>query len=355
MNAKRVKFENISKIFITDKNKQVKAVDSINLDIQPGEFVCLLGPSGCGKTTTLRMLAGFEVPSDGHIFIGDENIERLTPDKRDTAMVFQNYALFPHMNVFDNIAYGLKLQKLPKSEVEERVAKILHLMKMEEFAERVPSQMSGGQQQRVSLARALVMEPGVLLFDEPLSNLDAKLRLHMRDEIRKLQQEVGITSIYVTHDQSEAMGLSDKVVIMKDGVIEQVGSPTQIYQKPANSFVANFIGRANILEAVIKEVAEDGYTIDVHGVLYSVEKSKEYQLGDRVEIVVRPESVEVSDVGNFTARVNKSMFMGAHHEYEVNFFGKPLEISLNNPKNKSMVAVEETLRFSLDAASIHIL
>lgn len=167
MNAKRVKFENISKVFVTDKNRQVKAVNNINLDIQPGEFVCLLGPSGCGKTTTLRMLAGFEVPTEGHIFIGDENIERLTPDKRDTAMVFQNYALFPHMNVFDNIAYGLKLQKLPQSEVEARVEKILHLMKMEEFAERVPSQMSGGQQQRVSLARALVMEPGVLLFGDP--------------------------------------------------------------------------------------------------------------------------------------------------------------------------------------------
>lgn len=232
MGAKRVKFENINKIFLTGDNRKVHAVADLNLDIKAGEFICLLGPSGCGKTTILRMLAGFEVPTEGHIYIGDENVERITPDKRDTAMVFQNYALFPHMNVYDNIAYGLKLQKLPKSEVDERVHRILKMMNMEDFAERVPSQMSGGQQQRVSLARALVMEPGVLLFDEPLSNLDAKLRIHMRDEIRKIQQQVGITSIYVTHDQAEAMGLADKIIIMKDGRIQQAGSPIEIYQNP---------------------------------------------------------------------------------------------------------------------------
>ncbi len=355
MNAKRVKFEDITKIFVTDKNIQVKAVDTINLDIEPGEFVCLLGPSGCGKTTTLRMLAGFEVPTNGKIFIGDENIEKLTPDKRDTAMVFQNYALFPHMNVYDNIAYGLKLQKLPKSQIDARVKKILHLMKMEDFAERVPSQMSGGQQQRVSLARALVMEPGVLLFDEPLSNLDAKLRLHMRDEIRKLQQEVGITSIYVTHDQSEAMGLSDKVVIMKDGVIEQVGTPTEIYQKPANAFVANFIGRANILEAVIKDMDDNNYILDIHGVEVPVEKNSEYKAGDKVEVVVRPEGIVITDEGEFTARVEKSMFMGAHHEYEVNYFGRSLEISVSNPRGKKTIGVGEDLKFSLDKSSLHVI
>jgi iron(III) transport system ATP-binding protein len=354
MNAKRVKFENLTKIFVTDKNKQVKAVENVNLDINPGEFVCLLGPSGCGKTTTLRMLAGFEVPTEGKIFIGDENVERLTPDKRDTAMVFQNYALFPHMNVFDNISYGLRLQKLPKEEINARVKKILSLMKMEEFAERVPSQMSGGQQQRVSLARALIMEPGVLLFDEPLSNLDAKLRIHMRDEIRKIQQEVGITSIYVTHDQSEAMGLSDKIVIMKDGLIEQVGSPDEIYQRPINAFVANFIGRANIILATVEEVKESTLVIDVHGVKYETAKTKSYNLGDKVNIVVRPESIEFGK-SDFEAKVTKSMFMGAHHEYEVNFFGQHLEISVNNPMNKTMVKINENLKFALDPNSIHIL
>ncbi len=205
------------------------------------------------------MVAGFETLTEGDIFIGKENVAKLTPDKRDTALVFQNYALFPHLNVYDNIAYGLKLQKLPKAEIKQRVQKILDLMKMNDFAHRVPSQMSGGQQQRVSLARALVMEPGVLLFDEPLSNLDAKLRIHMREEIRKIQKEVGITSLYVTHDQSEAMGLSDKVVIMKDGVIQQIGSPREIYQKPANAFVAGFIGKANVLEGTVKESKDNVY------------------------------------------------------------------------------------------------
>ena len=246
----------------------MKAVDNINLTINPGEFVCLLGPSGCGKTTTLRMLAGFEIPTSGEILIGDKNVANLTPDKRDTAMVFQNYALFPHMNVYDNIAYGLKLQKLPKKEIESRVDKILGLMKMEDFTHRVPSEMSGGQQQRVSLARALIMESGVLLFDEPLSNLDAKLRIHMRDEIRKIQKQVGISSIYVTHDQEEAMGLSDKIVIMKDGAIQQVGSPREIYQKPVNEFVAQFIGRANIVEGKIVGEQDGSVQLDVHGVVY---------------------------------------------------------------------------------------
>ncbi len=221
---KGISIKDMTKVFVINSNSKVVAVNNVNLEVKPGEFVTLLGPSGCGKTTLLRMVAGFETLTEGDIFIGKENVAKLTPDKRDTALVFQNYALFPHLNVYDNIAYGLKLQKLPKAEIKQRVQKILDLMKMNDFAHRVPSQMSGGQQQRVSLARALVMEPGVLLFDEPLSNLDAKLRIHMREEIRKIQKEVGITSLYVTHDQSEAMGLSDKVVIMKDGVIQQIGS-----------------------------------------------------------------------------------------------------------------------------------
>ncbi|MBN2628111.1 MAG: ABC transporter ATP-binding protein [Spirochaetales bacterium] len=355
MNDKiKVELKNLSKIFVTNKNEQVKAVDNVNLIINPGEFVCLLGPSGCGKTTTLRMLAGFEIPTSGEIYIGDRDVASLTPDKRDTAMVFQNYALFPHMNVYDNIAYGLKLQKLPKAEIRARVARILNLMKMEDFATRVPSEMSGGQQQRVSLARALIMESGVLLFDEPLSNLDAKLRLHMRDEIRKIQKQVGISSIYVTHDQEEAMGLSDKIVIMKDGAIQQVGSPREIYQKPVNEFVAQFIGRANILDGKIVEDRGGKVTLDIHGVIYETEKTTGHSAGDMVRFMIRPESFLIGGT-DFRAPVTKSVFMGSHHEYEVELFGRVFEISENNPMRKETVDMGGELSFSMDPNSIHIL
>ncbi len=351
---KGIKINNLTKVFITNKNDRVVAVDNVNLNIEPGEFVTLLGPSGCGKTTILRMVAGFETLTEGEIFIGKENVANQTPDKRDTALVFQNYALFPHMNVYDNIAYGLKLQKLKKSEIDARVKKILNLMKMEDFADRVPSQMSGGQQQRVSLARALVMEPGVLLFDEPLSNLDAKLRIHMRDEIRKLQQEVGITSLYVTHDQSEAMGLSDKVVIMKDGVIQQVGSPRDIYQKPANAFVASFIGKANKVKGHVLSKVENGYTVAIDGIEHLVDSDKKLPDNTEVDMIIRPESIAVGK-GAHKAIVKKSVFMGEFHEYEVEWNGQILEISEPNPFGRKIFNVGDEMAIDFDHRSIHIL
>ena len=210
---KGVRLEHISKIYNDPKTgKEFYAVQDTTLDIEPGTFVTLLGPSGCGKTTTLRMIAGFESPDEGEIYLGDEAINSLTPNKRDTAMVFQSYALLPHYNVFDNVAYGLKIRKLPKEEIKERVLNILKLVEMDGMESRMTNQLSGGQQQRVALARALVIEPSVLLFDEPLSNLDAKLRVTMRTEIRKIQQKVGITAIYVTHDQSEEMCIRDRLI-----------------------------------------------------------------------------------------------------------------------------------------------
>lgn len=351
---KGIKINNLTKIFITNKNERVVAVDNVTLDIEPGDFVTLLGPSGCGKTTILRMVAGFETLTEGEIFIGKENVASQTPDKRDTALVFQNYALFPHMNVYDNIAYGLKIQKLKKSEIDARVKKILHLMKMEDFADRVPSQMSGGQQQRVSLARALVMEPGVLLFDEPLSNLDAKLRIHMRDEIRKIQKEVGITSLYVTHDQSEAMGLSDKVVIMKDGIIQQVGSPREIYQKPANEFVASFIGKANKVKGHVVSKSATGYTVKIDTVDHIVDTEKEVEVGTTVEMIIRPESIGV-DKGQHKGIVKKSVFMGEFHEYEVEWNGQLLEISEANPFGRKIFEVGEEMMIDFDHKAIHIL
>jgi len=351
---KGITIKNMTKIFVTNKNTQVKAVDNVNLDIKPGDFVTLLGPSGCGKTTILRMVAGFETLTEGEILIGKENVASLTPDKRDTALVFQNYALFPHMNVYDNIAYGLKLQKLPKSEIDQRVQKILNLMKMENFADRVPSQMSGGQQQRVSLARALVMEPGVLLFDEPLSNLDAKLRIHMRDEIRKIQREVGITSLYVTHDQSEAMGLSDKVVIMKDGIIQQVGSPREIYQKPANAFVAGFIGKANVIKGEIQNQNGENCQVKIDNKVYKATSDKTFEKGQKIEMIVRPESV-VIEREDFKATVTKSMFMGEYHEYEVEWKGQTILISQSNPFGKTIYGVGDEMFIGFDETSIHIL
>lgn len=349
----KLDIKNLTKIFKTGK-KEVIAVDNISLAIEEGEFVCLLGPSGCGKTTTLRMIAGFEIPTKGNIKINDKDIAYLTPDKRGISMVFQNYALFPHLNVYDNIAYGLKIQKRPKDEIEKRVEKILDLMKMKDFEKRVPSQMSGGQQQRVSLARALIMNSEVLLFDEPLSNLDAKLRLHMRDEIRKLQKELKITSIYVTHDQAEAMALSDKIVIMKDGYIAQVGSPNEIYQKPNSEFVAKFIGRANILDAKIKAKSDAQTTIELLGIEYNVNEIVDYEVGADVKVVVRPESIDFKNKSN-KLKVVKSVFMGENHEYEVENAGDIIEIVLNNPHGKDIADVGEYLEFGFDETAIHIL
>lgn len=351
--SKRVEIKNLTKVFMSGKNK-IKAVNDVNLIIEPGEFICLLGPSGCGKTTMLRMLAGFEIPTFGSVYIGDEDVANLTPDKRDTAMVFQNYALFPHMNVFDNIAYGLRIQKKSKKEIHQRVEKILKLMKMEDFAERTPSQMSGGQQQRVSLARALIMNSGVLLFDEPLSNLDAKLRLHMRDEIRKLQQEVGITSIYVTHDQAEAMSLSDKVVIMKDGEIMQVGAPIEIYQKPNSEFIAKFIGRANILPATVTSKEKGITKIKLLGSEYTIDEEVSQMEGEVVRVVIRPESIKFDSIKH-QGEVIKSVFMGENHEYEVKIEDQIIEVSLNNPYGKEIKKVGENLGFIFERESLHII
>ena len=263
---KGVRLEHISKIYNDPKTgKEFYAVQDTTLDIEPGTFVTLLEPSGCGKTTTLRMIAGFESPDEGEIYLGDEAINSLTPNKRDTAMVFQSYALLPHYNVFDNVAYGLKIRKVPKEEIRERVLNILKLVEMDGMESRMTNQLSGGQQQRVALARALVIEPSVLLFDEPLSNLDAKLRVTMRTEIRKIQQKVGITAIYVTHDQSEAMSISDKIIIMSKGKVEQIGTPREIYYHPKSRFVADFIGEANFLKAKVKSVNGEKAVIDVIG------------------------------------------------------------------------------------------
>lgn len=246
---------------ITKSFDDLKAVDGISLEVEEGEFITLLGPSGCGKTTTLRTIAGFLAPDSGEVFIKDKLVNTIPPNRRNTGMCFQSYALFPHMTVYENVRFGLRMRRVAPSEQKRRIREALQMVELEQLAERKPSALSGGQQQRVALARAIVIEPDVLLFDEPLSNLDAKLRESVRVEIRNLQKRLGITSIYVTHDQAEALVISDRVVVMNQGKIEQVGDPFAVYNRPSSSFVAGFIGLANILKGTVVGQEGDCYRV----------------------------------------------------------------------------------------------
>ncbi|EET84257.1 ABC transporter related protein, partial [Clostridium carboxidivorans P7] len=333
MSSKYVKLKDIVKIYKGDAGKTFTAVDNVSLDIKPGEFVTLLGPSGCGKTTTLRMIAGFEVPTSGDIYIGEDKVNSLTPDKRDTAMVFQTYALFPHLDIFENVAYGLKIKKLSQADIKRNVDNILNLVGLQGLAKRAPNQLSGGQQQRVALARALVMQPSVLLFDEPLSNLDAKLRVYMRTEIRKIQNKIGITSVYVTHDQAEAMSMSDRVIIMNKGVIEQIGTPQEIYKKPASEFVADFIGVANIFNAKVKEITSEGVCIELFDNNFVVKTDSKVTVNDEVKVVMRPEALKLSDEGSIKVNVKSSVFMGAYQDYVANYKGLLVKVLEYDPAN----------------------
>lgn len=296
---------------ITKKFGNNVIIPSLDLTIYDGEFITLLGPSGCGKTTLLRMIAGLETPTEGSIYLDDENVTALPPYKRDVNMVFQHYALFPHMTVEENIKFGLMMKKVPADEQKERVAQVLYLTQLEEFRNRRPQQMSGGQQQRVAIARALVNEPMVLLLDEPLGALDLKLRKEMQHELKKIQQEVGITFIYVTHDQEEALTMSDKIVVMKDGEIQQIGTPIEIYNEPENEYVARFIGDSNIIPGIMLEdykVMFDDLKFDCVDFGF---KEKE-----PVDIVIRPEDLDIVEEtqGKLTGTVKSVLFKGVHYE-----------------------------------------
>lgn len=353
---KGVRIDHISKIYKDPKTKKdFYAVDDVSLDIEAGTFVTLLGPSGCGKTTTLRMIAGFESPDAGEIYLGDEAINELTPNKRDTAMVFQSYALFPHYNVYDNVAYGLKLRHVPKDEMHERIMKLLDLVELTGMESRMTNQLSGGQQQRVALARALVVEPSVLLFDEPLSNLDAKLRVSMRTEIRRIQQKLGITAIYVTHDQAEAMSISDKIIIMKNGIVEQMGSPTEIYYHPCNEFVADFIGEANFLTGVIESTSADRCVMNIDGSRVELANPSGFPIGKECKVVLRPEAARIGDQGLLPCKVTLSCFMGAYQNYHVMVGDMLVKITDYCPVNKKVYDVGDTAYISFEDNCIHIL
>ena len=353
---KGVRLEHISKIYKDPKTgKDFYAVKDADLEIKPGSFVTLLGPSGCGKTTTLRMIAGFESPDEGEIYLGGEPINALTPNKRDTAMVFQSYALLPHYNIFDNVAYGLKLRKLDKATIKEKVTNILKLVGLEGMEARMTNQLSGGQQQRVALARALVLEPGVLLFDEPLSNLDAKLRVSMRTEIRRIQQEAGITAISVTHDQSEAMALSDQIIIMEKGVVAQIGTPQEIYYHPASEFVADFIGEANFLRGELVEKKGDQGVVTVEGTQVAVQGVQGIDLGRPCTLVLRPESAVLAEAGQLPCKVIVSCFMGSYQNYHVMVGSTLVKITDFNPKNKKIYQVGDTAWVVFEKENVHVL
>lgn len=292
-------------------------IKDVNIDFEKGHFVTFLGPSGCGKTTLLRMVAGFYEPDDGEILLNGKRIERIPPYSRNTAMVFQEYALFPHMNVFDNVSYGLRVKNRPKEEIERRVKEALDLMQLKGMEDRFPNQMSGGQQQRVAVARALVMNPEVLLLDEPLSNLDAKLRESVRVELRDIQKKMGLSTIYVTHDQSEALSMSDMIVVLKGGVVHQTGSPQEIYFEPKTPFVADFIGTTNLLS--VKGLGENtvSYGNDRIPTTKSVNAGQEYCLSIRPECLKLVKEAVDGQV-NVKVTIQNKMFLGEKIRYFVN-------------------------------------
>lgn len=272
---------------------QFIAVDKLDLIVNDGEFLTLLGPSGCGKSTTLRLIAGFVEPTAGEIFIADEDVTGLPPQKRSIGMVFQDYALFPHLTIADNIGFGLRERGVAKKERSARVAELLALVRLEDLGTRYPGQLSGGQQQRVALARALAYPPRVLLMDEPLGALDLKLRETMQEEIKRIQRELRVTTVYVTHDQAEAIYLSDRIAVMNGGRIEQIGNPQEIYRSPVSRFTADFIGKINFLEALVMSARSDGATVDIAGRRIRATSSSELAAGDRVTVAIRPENLAI--------------------------------------------------------------
>lgn len=307
-----VRFESVRKDF-----GSFTAIPELTLDIPPGELVTLLGPSGCGKTTTLRMLAGLESPTQGRILIGGEDVTRLPANRRDVAMVFQSYALFPHMSVADNVAYGLEAGGMKPAEARDAAERGLDLVGLSGLGARLPAELSGGQQQRVAVARALVLEPQVLLLDEPLSNLDARLRRRVRTEIRELQQRLGFTAVYVTHDQEEALAVSDRIVVMKGGRIEQMGAPRELYESPSSEFIADFIGEANVVPAEIQSAQDGRALLDIAGI--RIELPTRGHTPGAAKVAIRANAIVLGDPGQhgLAGRVVSSAYLGDHSEYEI--------------------------------------
>lgn len=335
---KSVRLDKVSKMF-----GKTRGVENVDININPGEFFTFLGPSGCGKTTTLRMIAGFYFPTEGKVIFDDQDVTTLQPNKRNIGMVFQNYALFPHMTVFENIAFGLEVRKLSKSDIRAKVEKAQSMVHLEQYGHRKINELSGGQQQRVALARALVIEPNILLLDEPLSNLDAKLREETRLEIKRLQLELGVTTIYVTHDQTEAMAMSDRIMVMDNGVIQQVGSPEEIYNKPINKFVASFIGESNVLDGTIEQISENNVSartadgLQLTGFKSNSAPNLTLRTGEPIKLSIRPEALSEGQGPNqFSAEVQFVEFTGVMINYIVKANETIFKVMVVNKGNKVM-------------------
>jgi putative spermidine/putrescine transport system ATP-binding protein len=325
------------------------AVEDMNLEVEKGEFVSFLGPSGCGKTTTLQMIAGFVNPTEGRIFINDQDITQVKPDKRNLGIVFQSYALFPHMTIADNVAFGLEMRKVEKPERDERVKEMLSLVGLGDFAHRFPRELSGGQQQRVALARALVIRPEVLLLDEPLSALDAKIREDMQIELRAIQRTLGTTTILVTHDQSEAMAMSDRIAVMNKGRLAQVDRPYTAYEYPEDGFVTGFLGKSNMLSGLVKDVSNGVTSVDVNGVNVTTH-SERYDIGATVHVSIRPEKIRLveAESGIVGGTVGARIFLGNQWIFQVD---TPLGEFIVTLQNTGHENVDEGHRVGLDWSS----
>lgn len=350
--------ENLTKVF-RGRGRPVVAVDHMNLEVSKGELLTLLGPSGCGKTTTLRMVGGFEIPTEGEIYLGGQRITHLPPQRRPTATVFQSYGLFPHMTVFENVAFGLKVRRVPRAEIRRRIQEVLSLVGLSGLEDRPPAKLSGGQQQRVALARVLVIKPQVLLFDEPLSNLDAKLRVETREHIRRIQKELGITSLYVTHDQAEAMAISDRIVVMNQGQIQQVGTPQDIYLRPANAFVADFIGRASFLQGKVVARTEEETEVEMsNGVRIRIPRPFDFSPGETVKMVVRPEGLDLVDPGegDLVGTIVLAQLTGALAHYRVLLNSQEMvEAEVLGALEKGLLAPGTPVGLRLHLKTLHLL
>lgn len=347
-----VRFENVTK-----KYGAVTAVDDVSFDIAPASLVTLLGPSGCGKTTTLRLIAGLEHASSGRILIDGEDVTLLSAAERDVSMVFQSYALFPHMNVMENVSYGLRAMGLGKAEATERAAQKLSLVGLTGYERRQPSELSGGQQQRVAVARAIVLEPKVLLFDEPLSNLDAKLRRRVRDEIRGLQQELSLTMVYVTHDQEEALAVSDRIIVMNAARVAQDGTPRELYNEPTNRFIADFMGDANLLD--VEVLSRDGANAEVRlGPVRLILPHRDIVPGPAT-LAVRPNALRIAPFqatsGGMEGRVVKSSYLGDHIEYRIAVRNPAVELFATSPIVAPPICQGTVVKIELDPARIVLL
>jgi iron(III) transport system ATP-binding protein len=352
----RVHVDGVSKRYAHRVKGEVYAARDVRLDVAPGEFLTLLGPSGCGKTTTLRMIAGFETPDEGRIRFGAQDVTGMPANRRGIGFVFQNYALFPHLPVVDNVGYGLEVRRVPAAEVAQRVAEVLKLVGLAGYEHQFPSQLSGGEQQRVALARAIVIRPRVLLFDEPLSNLDAKLRVQMRTEIRDLQRRLAITTIYVTHDQEEAMAVSDRIVVMNQGRVVQEGTAQDLYRRPANEFVATFVGRVNLLPGRVVSISGGEAMVELLGTTVRVrDVPPGIGAGDAVRVVARPEAIEVvpaAAAGAMSATVVKHAFLGEKIDYDVRWGETSISAVRYNAGDAIPDGAAVGLRFAEDALAL---